>query len=238
MRIAFKTDVGRHREINEDSMLVDAEKGIFLLADGLGGHQAGEVASELCVKTIHSYLNEMIDKVPVEEVPDLLMDAVVHAHETIKEKSRSDPDLMGMGTTVVAMVIKGLEAYICHAGDSRAYIIRNTIKQITRDHTATGYCDDDAMLRRLFFQKHTGVLSRAVGIGAAIEPEINHIRLLKGDIVLICSDGLTNMLSDEEISGIALRHEENLNEAAVKLVDEANKRGGRDNISVILVRTE
>ena len=237
MRIAHKTDVGKHREINEDYVFVDEENGIFLLADGLGGHQAGEVASELGVRTIHAYLKDLIGTLHGEDIPNVLTEAVNHAHNAIKEKSLSDPKLFGMGTTIVVMVIKENNADICHVGDSRLYLIRSEIKQITRDHSVTGYCEEDTTLRCLFSRKHSSVISQAVGMGAAIKPEINHIRLLKkDDIILICSDGLFDMLSDEDISGIVLRHEKNLNEAAEMLVDEANNRGGRDNISVILIK--
>ena len=236
MHIAYKTDVGRQREINEDSILVDQGKGIFLLADGLGGHQAGEVASALCVNEIHRYLREKIDRITLKEVPNLLIEAVVHAHKTIKVKSMSDPKLLGMGTTIVALLIKDHDAYICHAGDSRAYIIRDGIKQITKDHTYTGHLENDIMLKELYSRTRSPILSQAVGTVMKIEPEINHIGLKAGDIILICSDGLTDMLSDEEISEITLRHENKINEAADMLVNEANNRGGRDNISVILIK--
>lgn len=233
MRIAYKTDVGRQREINEDSILVDEDNGIFLLADGLGGHQAGEVASELCVNTIHAYLKEKLDKVPEKAVQDLLLEAVTQAHDVVKERAISNPNLLGMGTTIVVMVVRGHEAYICHVGDSRAYLVRAGIRQITRDHSYQGPFDN---VKGGPFQKRSPVLSQAIGTGFEIKPEINCVRLLKGDIILICSDGLTDLLSDKEIEEITLRHENEIDKAADMLVKEANNRGGRDNISVILVK--
>ena len=234
--VAYKTDVGGQREINEDSILVDEDNGIFLLADGLGGHQAGEVASELCVNTIHAYLKEKLGKVPEKAVQDLLLEAVSQAHDAVKKTAISNPNLLGMGTTIVIMVVRDHEAYICHVGDSRAYLVRAGIKQITRDHSYTGHFENDVLLKDGSFQKRSPVLSQAIGTGVDIKPEINHIRLLKGDVILICSDGLTDLLSNKEIEEITLRHENEINEAAGLLVNEANNRGGRDNISVILVK--
>ena len=236
MHIAYKTDVGRQREKNEDSILVDQGNGIFLLADGLGGHLAGEVASLLCINTIHSYLAEKIHILPQEDIPGLMTRAVVHAHEVIKEKAGSDPKLLGMGTTVVAMTIKDSDSYICHVGDSRAYLVRAGIRQITRDHSAADRFENDVVLNTRLSHKRSSILSQAVGTGISIKPEVNHIKLLKGDIILICSDGLTDSLSDEEIDAIILEHEREINRAADRLLEEANSKGGPDNISVILVQ--
>ena len=238
MTIATKTDAGRVRTNNEDSILVDQERGIFLLADGMGGHNAGEVASKLAVDAAHDYLKDRISTIESDdELLSALDAAIMRAHEAIKESAHaSDIQLRGMGTTLVALVTKNEKAYICHAGDSRAYLLRDSLKQLTKDHTMGEYLVEQKIMSREKVpaqQWHT--LTQAVGTGENLIPDKNKIGLKSGDILLLCSDGLTDMLENVEIEAILKNDKSNINEIADSLVAEANNRGGRDNISLILV---
>lgn len=237
MQAVYRTDTGRKREINEDYLLADEKRGIFLLADGLGGHQAGEVASEVAVKEAYEYLKDQAEQTRDKNTfLNLLSEAAIHAHNAVMKRASGDPALMGMGTTLVIIVIEGLQAYICHVGDSRAYFISGGIRQITRDHSLGNYFFDIIALEHSPIRRRSNVLAQAVGAGDEIAPETNFIELKGGDIMLMCSDGLTDMLSDEEIAGIVIRYEDDIDGAAGELVECANKKGGIDNISVILIR--
>lgn len=237
MRTVSGTDAGKIRTINEDAVFVDEGKGIFLLADGMGGHQAGEVASGLAVRKTYIYLKDRVSQtVDGNIISNLLIDAIRYAHNALSEKSLTDDKLRGMGTTIVAAVIKDYEACICHVGDSRAYLIRDGITRITTDHSFRGHYENDVMLRAPSLQERSHVLAQAVGIGPDIDPDVNHIGLQKGDILLLCSDGLTDMLSDEEIAEVIQNVRDDMDKAAKTLIQAANNRGGRDNISVILIK--
>jgi len=238
MTIATKTDAGRVRTNNEDSILVDQERGIFLLADGMGGHNAGEVASKLAVDAAHDYLKDRISTIESDdELLSALDAAIMRAHEAIKESAHaSDIQLRGMGTTLVALVTKNEKAYICHAGDSRAYLLRDSLKQLTKDHTMGEYLVEQKIMSREKVpaqQWHT--LTQAVGTGENLIPDKNKIGLKSGDILLLCSDGLTNMLTDTKITKILEDNRKNIHRSAELLIEEANTKGVRDNISVILV---
>lgn len=238
MKAVFKSDVGRKREANEDWLQVDEEHGLAILADGMGGHQAGEVASRLAVDEAYGYLTERLDQAHEEkDIAKILVEAVLKAHDAIKEKAKTDLNLMGMGTTLVEMVIKDGTAHICHVGDSRAYHMRDRIQQITKDQTLGDYLVEHNMMKReeVPLQKwHT--LTQAVGTSDHLVPERNQIALQAGDLFLLCSDGLTDMLTDEEIEGTIQQHKDHLDKAADALIEEANNKGGRDNISVVLVQ--
>ena len=237
MTIATKTDAGRVRTNNEDSILVDQERGIFLLADGMGGHNAGEVASKLAVDAAHDYLKDRISMIESdEELLRALDAAIMRAHEAIKAKAASDIQLRGMGTTLVALVTKNEKAYICHAGDSRAYLLRDSLKQLTKDHTMGEYLVEQKIMSREKVpaqQWHT--LTQAVGTGENLIPDKNKIGLKSGDILLLCSDGLSDLLENVEIAALLKNDKNNMNKIADSLLAEANNRGGRDNISLILV---
>ena len=240
MEVAYISDVGKKRSNNEDSILVDKEKRIFLLADGMGGHQAGEVASDIAVKEIYDYLRNKVDTMDgVTGTFELLTAALNKAHDAIKEKANNNPNLKGMGTTLVGMFARNNKAYICHVGDSRAYLLREGTRQLTRDQTLGDYLVEKKIMSReeVPTQKwHT--LTQAVGITEHIVPELNEVELKPGDIVLLCSDGLTDVLIDREIDGIVQDYRDNLERATTSLVDAANNKGGKDNISVVLVKYE
>ncbi len=223
--------------MNQDMVLADTERGLVLLADGIGGcHIGGEVASELAVKEAYAYLEDKVDHTPCETAdPVLLSEAVVHAHKIIREKARSEKECAGMGTTLVILLMRGRTAYICHVGDSRAYVIRQKICQITEDQTFQNSIDEDPIIRSLFFRKKARTLMQAVGISGDLTPESVQVELKCGAVLLLCSDGLTDMLSDQEILGIIHSNNFDPDASADALVSEANEKGGIDNITVALV---
>ncbi|MHB8883261.1 MAG: PP2C family protein-serine/threonine phosphatase [Thermodesulfovibrionales bacterium] len=237
MIVASKTDVGKVRTNNEDSILIDQVRGIFILADGMGGHNAGEVASRLAVDVAYDSLKDRLDTIDSdEEILNALDAAVMKAHEAIREKAESDINLRGMGTTIVILVIKNEKAYICHAGDSRAYIMRDTLEQLTKDHTVgDSWVGKGYMPREQVPPQQWHMLTQAVGSGDYPVPDKKTVKLETGDILLLCSDGLTDMLTDEDIAGILKKDKDNISEVVDSLVTEANSKGGRDNVSLILV---
>jgi protein phosphatase len=236
MIIAYKTDQGKRRGKNEDAILVDQDRGLFLLADGISRHPAGEIASELVVRKVHAYLGDRVQSLTRgDDICGLLSDAIIHADTMLKKKAEADITLRGMGTTLVAMLIKDRRAFICHVGDSRAYRLRKTIERITVDHTFQCELDDCIMIRDFFFRKNARILTQAIGVSKELTLETNRLRLQQGDILLLCSDGLTDMLSDDEIHEI-IRANSEADAAVNALVCEANREGGKDNISIILVK--
>ncbi len=237
MKSAHKTDRGKRREINEDSIIVDSDRGIFLLADGMGGHQAGEIASSMAVKKCYTYLKENLhDTLKDKDYQKILIDAVFKAHDAIKVKSKTNLQLMGMGTTLVAMLVKENKTFICHAGDSRAYMFRKKIKRLTRDHTVGDYLVEHGIMKQEEvpkYQWHT--LTQAVGTSDGLAPGTKQLKLKPDDMVLLCSDGLTDMLIDLEIEAILKNSTGNPEKVVDSLIDAANDKGGRDNISVVIV---
>lgn len=240
MKVAYRTDTGKKRTHNEDSILVDESMHIFLLADGMGGHQAGEVASDLAVKESYAWLKENIDKARSKEVvSNLLIESLLKAHSTVKARATTDINLAGMGTTLIQMLVVGNNAHICHVGDSRAYLLGNGIKQITQDHTSEMYfVKEGIVVEGVLPVQKMRVLTQAVGGQTTPVPEIKQIKLHPEDILLLCSDGLTDMLPDEEIESVIQKYRDNLPVAADNLIHEANDKGGIDNISVILIAYE
>ncbi|MBI2469625.1 MAG: serine/threonine-protein phosphatase [Planctomycetes bacterium] len=211
MRVTYKTDIGRKRTHNEDSMLVDEPLRIFLIADGMGD----------------------------EDISKLLVESLLKSHHTVRSKSTTDVNLAGMGTTLIQMLVTGNNAHICHVGDSRAYLLRNEIKRITQDHTSEMYFVNNGATEEGYLPVHKmRVLTQAVGGQATPLPEVKQVKLKPKDILLLCSDGLTDMLSDEQIESIIQRYRDNLAMAADHLIKEANDKGGVDNISVILIEYE
>jgi len=238
MKIAYKTDVGKKREGNEDSLKVDEGNNLFLLADGMGGHQAGEVASEMAVKVAHAYIAQAVsEEENKDSISKTLSKALFKAHDAIIEKAKTDINLMGMGTTLVVLVIRDKKATICHVGDSRAYLLKDASEQITKDHTVGHYLVKQGIMteEQVPPQKwHT--LTQALGASSDLLPELHHVDLKEGDTLLLCSDGLTDMLADEEILKIVQKYNDKVEKTVNSLIKAANRKGGRDNISVVLVR--
>lgn len=235
IRISTLSHPGMRRPLNEDSFAADPELGIFILADGLGGHAAGEVASRIAVEASHAYLLERIEAAADSDLPHLLRKAVAAANESVRRRAFDDPSCAGMGTTLDLLLLRVGDAWICHVGDSRIYRLREGLEQMTEDH------DQAAALRKAGADENTSsalfghMLTRAVGTSGAVEPDIRSFAVRTSDLFLLCSDGLTDMMSDSEIAAVLCAHRESLDAAARRLIDEANSRGGLDNITVILV---
>lgn len=238
VKSAYLSDPGLIREKNEDFILADDELGVYLLADGMGGHNAGEVASEIAVKAAHTFLASRLSSDSDSEISTILSEAMHAAHEAIKTKARNNLSLMGMGTTLVEVIIRDNKAIICHAGDSRAYHYRDALQRITRDHTVGDHMLENNILpHERIPEKQWHTLTQAVGFGAPPVPDFKQVDLESGDMLLLCSDGLTDMLTDEEIELILKSGNLNIDNIAKNLIGAANIKGGRDNVSVVLVIT-
>lgn len=237
MRASWKSDVGKVRENNEDKVFMDPEQGIFLLADGMGGAAGGEVASDLAVYAAFNYLRGRVARSGPASLPGVLAEALASAHSAVYKRSLADPALAGMGTTLEIMVVKEREAFICHVGDSRVYLMRDEeLRQLTTDDNMASWLREKEHLPpRDIPPEARHVLTQAVGSSDTLIPELRTIELQENDILIICSDGLTGMLADREIGEIVRSCHDSLDKAADLLVQEANSRGGYDNISVLLV---
>lgn len=231
------TDIGKKRKLNQDFVFSsDIQIGnlpnLFIVADGMGGHNGGGYASRFTVETI------------VEEVRgsargnarDTLKHAIATANERLRERAEEDEALYGMGTTIVAATLNGSKLLVANVGDSRLYVIGESIRQITRDHSLVeemvraGGIDEETARHR----SDKNIITRAVGAMDEITADFFQLEVRPGDIILMCSDGLTNMLEDEEIR-VIVRSGRDIVEKAEKLVEAANSNGGRDNIAVILI---
>ncbi len=242
------SDVGRVRSHNEDSTAVDVGLGLAIVADGMGGYRAGEVASAMAVKSIHEQLHgELRDLVRGQVDPEsgyaheslMLRDAVARANEIVHRASTLEPQHQGMGTTVVALLFHNDRVSIAHVGDSRAYRVRGgRLERLTRDHTLVQELVDRGRHTPQEAQAcvNRNLLTRALGIAASTDVDLTQWAVEVGDVYLLCSDGLHNMLPDAVISELLTGGEEPLATKAGRLVDRANDRGGEDNVSVVLVR--
>ena len=230
---AVRTDTGRQRTANEDSLFVDAP--LFVVADGMGGAQAGEVASRAAAESFAQNL-------PSGPPERLLEETIEGANRTIHELARKDPSLAGMGTTTTAALVDldAEEVAIGHVGDSRAYRLRGgKLEQLTRDHSLVEEMRRKGQLTDAQAEDHPqrSIITRALGPEPEVEVDLQTVPAQAGDVFLICSDGLTTMLDDEKIANL-LGRATSLQSAVRALVDEANRAGGRDNITVVLFRLE
>ena len=237
MRIYSATDVGQKRKMNQD--YVFASEGpvgnlpnLFTVADGMGGHNAGDYASSHAVRILVDEIREDADYNPVK----VIRHAIEAANTEIRNRAQEDENLRGMGTTMVVATIVDQYAYVANVGDSRLYVVGSKIRQITRDHSYVEEMVRIGELDRADARNHPdkNIITRAVGAEDKVEPDFFTVELQEGEIVLMCSDGLTNMLEDEEIRMI-ISGARDLVEKAESLVEAANANGGRDNISVILI---
>ncbi len=245
-----QTDVGMKRRLNEDVFLLDESTGVYLVADGMGGHAAGEVASRLAADEIARIISRRLSSeqetwpehwnMARSATANLMVDAIISGHEKVTEAVNRNEDLKGMGTTVVAAVRprQSRKLVICHVGDSRAYRLRNSeLDQLTDDHSwvheqvAAGFLSEEAA------RSHPlkNVVTQALGGTADPKVDILETEIEPDDVYLLCSDGLNSMLTDEEIAGI-LGQDAPLDELAGQLIVAANEKGGNDNITVVLLR--
>lgn len=232
------TDIGKKRKLNQDYVFtseipVGHLPNLFLVADGMGGHNAGDYASRYTIETIVEEIGSSSNNSPVI----VLEKAIQSANRLIRQRSFEDEDLSGMGTTVVAATIDEDRLCVANVGDSRLYVINNReIKQITRDHSLVEEMVRMGGLQREQARSHPdkNIITRAIGAQDEVEIDFFQMTLSKDDIILMCSDGLTNMIDDEEIRMI-LQGQRDIVEKAETLVNAANNNGGKDNIAVILV---
>lgn len=239
MKFYAITDIGRKRELNEDYIYtsgqpIGALPNLFIVADGMGGHKAGDYASMHTVDRFVEVIRELGEE---HGVQDAINEAVTAANAYIYQRSRENSNLSGMGTTLVLASCIGNEAIVANIGDSRLYLVNDdAMTQITRDHSLVEEMVTLGGIDREMARNHPdkNIITRAVGVKEKVAADFFEVDLTKGDKLLLCSDGLTNMLRDEEIYQIIQNNKE-LEQAAKALIDAANKNGGRDNIAVVLV---
>lgn len=231
------TDIGQKRQLNQDYIYhsetpVGNLPNVFIVADGMGGHNAGDYASRLAVETVVEEIGASFEKNAVK----ILNNAIRRANEQLRKRAREDKALSGMGTTIVAATCIGRYLEVANVGDSRLYVISDEIRQITEDHSLV-----EEMVRMGGLDKETArnhpdknIITRAVGARRDVEVDFFNVELQTGDLVLLCSDGLTNMVDDEMICRI-LKGDGNLEDRVEELMKTANENGGKDNISVIVI---
>ncbi len=250
LEIVNVSDVGRKRPHNEDSTVSDIRHGLVMVADGMGGYKAGEVASAIAVTNIlhdvteglkHIENGQIDGKTGYSQESVLVKNAIKQANSIIYSSAQRDAQCQGMGTTVVMGLFFGDKVSIANVGDSRLYRFRNNeFQQVTKDHSLY----QEVIDRGLYTPEEAAIntprnlVTRALGIDAKVEVDIFEDQLLKGDIYLLCSDGLNDMVKDEEIHLTLSKYSANLVQTAEKLIQIANGYGGKDNISVVLVQVK
>lgn len=241
MRILAKSDIGKARDMNQDSYYIsDLEKDeikLYILADGMGGYKGGEIASSLAVASSRNYIfnNFKNTKKDRESILELIRETVEYANKVVYERSQEDTELQDMGTTLDVCLIYNNKVFIGHVGDSRVYRIRkNIIRKITIDHSYVEKLVREGTITKEEAYNHPkkNMLMKALGCNSFVEPDLICKGFFKDDILLMCSDGLTNMLRDNEIYDLLLNNPEKPEEA---LINSANDRGGYDNITTIIV---
>lgn len=240
MRILAKSDVGKARDMNQDSFFVSDLKDelkLFMLADGMGGYKGGEIASSVAIESAKKYINNHYKKIEKdkEAILRLLNEAIEYANEMVYKKSQENAELHDMGTTLDICIIYNNKVFIGHIGDSRVYRIRkNIIRKVTNDHSYVEKLVREGTITKEQAYNHPkkNMLMKALGSGALASPDVMYKGFLKDDILLMCSDGLTNMLKDDEIYNILL---ENPEDPVGALINKANELGGYDNITAIII---
>ncbi len=232
---AGMSDVGRERDHNEDSYAVEEALGLYIVADGMGGHQAGEVASALAIATVVEYTEKHPDDVDRLAV---LSEAARMANARVIEEGSRNRKRKGMGSTLVAVIRDRDDLGIAHVGDSRCYRLRGSkLERMTRDHSLIEELAGDDPVAHAALGGYSNVITRAIGTAADTEPDTRREKLVVGDVYLLCSDGLSGVVKDPEIARV-LTAQGDLLEACRELVRLANEGGGPDNISTVLIRVE
>lgn len=233
------TDVGRTRMVNQDYVFSCLEPignlpNLFIVADGMGGHQAGDFASSYSVKKFLESVSLSLQKNPHK----IFDDAIRYANRELIEKSKANPELKGMGTTMVALTIIGEKAYVANVGDSRLYLMEEELTQITIDHSLVQEMIRIGELTKESARNHPdkNIITRAVGAGRDIKADFFEFALTKKSILLMCSDGLSNMVDDKSLA-LILKSGQTPEKIGKKLIETANKNGGNDNIAVIVINT-
>jgi protein phosphatase len=239
-RVFGLTDVGRRRESNQDSLLVAPERGLYAVADGMGGHAAGEVASHIAIEALSEVLRDVTfqnDRTDPQTAATRLQDAFVEGNQRICDSVVTRGEWRGMGTTIVALVTLEDRAVIGHVGDSRAYLLRDgTLRRLTNDHSWVSEQVRMGLMTDEEAHRHPmrNIVTRALGNRPALDVDINEAEAIPSDVFLLCSDGLNSMLTDREISETLQANRQDPEVACQKLVEAANAKGGEDNITVIV----
>lgn len=241
------TDIGRKRQKNEDSYFVNKPLNLFVVADGMGGHAAGEKASKCAVEAINQFMEHTQAGEEITwpfgfdanlSIIENRIKAAIHlAHRKILDASGDDYNLKGMATTVVVSVVVDHKLYIGHVGDSRAYLVReNRIIQLTTDHSWVNEQLRSGIINAQQAKSHPfkNVVTRALGGPQELEVDLLQEQIINDDVILLCSDGLTSMVEDKDLLELASKNKDNLEIASKKLVEAANNKGGNDNITLIL----
>lgn len=231
------SDIGKNREMNQDYVYTSENAvgnlpNLFIVADGMGGHKAGEFASKFTVETIVESVRTNEQKEPVR----IIEEAIQTANKELIQKARQDETMAGMGTTVVVVTVIGDKAFVANVGDSRMYVIGKEITQVTRDHSLVEEMVRMGELAKDAAKDHPdkNIITRAVGAAQDVDVDFFEVELYPQDYILMCSDGLTNMVEDEDIRRI-VQSQRDVAERVEKLVETANDHGGQDNITVVVI---
>lgn len=238
MRVASAgmSDRGRLRPHNEDALLIDEDHGVFAVADGMGGHAAGEVASRLAIEALRETLSRPRDA--DADVPAMLRLAIDESNRRIAVRGDENPDFRHMGTTIVVAVTDGRRCWIAHVGDSRAYLARGgTLRQLTSDHSFVNELVRLGMISREQAARdpRRNVVTRALGSGTVVTPDIVEEEAEPGDVIVLCSDGLNTMVDDAAIQELVTTAGGDAEALSAALVDAANAAGGEDNVTVVVL---
>jgi len=236
-----KTDIGHVREVNQDYFYISDsldQVQIYILADGMGGYKGGEIASSLATQSAKSYIENNFKETPKdkESLIQLIGSSIEYANMVVYEKAKENKELTGMGTTLEVCLIYNNRAYIGHVGDSRIYRIRKDfIRKLTQDHSYVQKLVKDGTITKEEAENHPkkNMLMKALGCNAFVEPDVMIKGFQKDDVLVMCSDGLTNFVSQDEIYKEV---KEDFEQAPKKLVDMANESGGYDNITVVVIK--
>ncbi|MBQ6837332.1 MAG: Stp1/IreP family PP2C-type Ser/Thr phosphatase [Clostridia bacterium] len=241
MNVYAKTDIGKTRETNQDAF----DTGYFndgtvwaVVCDGMGGVSGGQVASSLCIdKTVNAIKRSYREDMTVNNVKNMLVSAINAANSYVFDESLKDRELKGMGTTIVAVVIVNNIAVVAHVGDSRAYIVNDTIKQITKDHSYVQLLVDNGKITLEEAENHPdkNIITRAIGIEGFVDVDVDIVDIKDEDILLLCTDGLNGYVRDDDILKTVKEYGDSSTE---KLVETANLNGGHDNITVVLISSD
>lgn len=239
MKFNACSDIGNVRKENEDSLFVpqiDEDIKLFLVADGIGGQSHGKFASQMTIEEMNKFFLDNYNK--YDDYNLLMIDSIKHANKAVFDFANVKSEFSGMGTTLVSAFINKDELLLANAGDSRCYIIRNEIiSQLTVDNSYVQYLLEKGAIsaEEAFNHPQRNLITKAIGFEKNVEVDVENIKLYPKDILLLCTDGLTTMLSDEDILHIILNEKGNIEQATYSLIKEAKNNGGTDNITVILV---
>jgi len=236
--VAAVTDIGLIRESNEDSYAIDKKTGLFVLADGLGGHSGGEVASKLAVDTITTFFKRLPKEARESSVTKTIRNAVQAAHENIIKESVVNPILAGMGSTLVLALIRERTLYVANVGDSRAYLYHdNNLRLLSYDHSVVSELIKQGEITKDEARRHPqrNLVTQVIGINPFTDCYQKKLELCGGDIIMLCSDGLWDMISDKEIEEI-IKNEEEPKNLCSDLINAAKDAGGRDNITIVVIK--